>query len=162
MLGIHGNPIDTARSLGRMPGFNGPACLARSAPAAVYAGHLLFYDVVPPSAVSRSSVLSSIIDSSGEARLPEIVTLSEFKVWVNSATDAMDLSQAHDLEHACTVLKVGPYKACSARAPQMQSSALVLSQAIAGRCDEPTFCASTLHNYNAARGSLLVGCRCSR
>lgn len=92
-----------------MPCIDGPVCLTRSAPDDSYAGQLLLFDVVPPNVVSRSGVLSSIAEASGDASLtlPDFVTLAEFRTWSNTIRDAEDIPGCKDMVHACLVLKVG-------------------------------------------------------
>lgn len=79
---------------------------------------MLFYDVVPADAVSRSDFLSSIAEAGEEVRLPDFVTLSEFRSWLNALSkvpaltsdsgDEPDRSETYDMRMAelCTVLKV--------------------------------------------------------
>lgn len=98
-----------------MPAIDGPVCLTYSAPADVYAGQLLVYDVVPPSAVSRSGFLSSIVEAGGDVRLPDFVTLSEFKAWTSTIATKQTAADLN-IAQACIVLKVRPIWSCSSRA----------------------------------------------
>lgn len=60
-----------------------PVFLTRSAPFSVCSDHLVFYDVVGPSVISRSSVLSSVLEAGGDVQLPESVTLENFKAYIS-------------------------------------------------------------------------------
>lgn len=59
-----------------------PVCLTPSSPLALPPGALVFYDVVDPHIVSRSRVLLCIAEAGGDARLPDAVTVSDFKIWM--------------------------------------------------------------------------------
>lgn len=86
--------------------FDAPVCLTRSAPLDSYSGHLLFYDVIEPSSVSRSGVLSCIAEAGGEVVLPDAIRLPEFRAWVaatNADRAAVDVMAFTSI---CTVLKV--------------------------------------------------------
>lgn len=92
-----------------MSDIDGPVCLTRSAPDQSYAGQLFLFDAIPSGVVSRSGVLSSIAEASGSesVRLPDFVTLAEFKIWSSTIRNAEIISDCKDMAHACTVLKVG-------------------------------------------------------
>lgn len=66
----------------------------------------MMYIPIPDVVVSQSSVLSSIVEAGGDARLPEVVSLSEFRTWVQSITDPAILHSWEHMDQRCTLLKV--------------------------------------------------------
>lgn len=86
--------------------FDGPVYLTQSAPDAAYAGRIVLYDVVHPDVVSRSGVLSSIVEAGGDVKLPDTVNLSEFKAWCIATTSNKEDLKSLELGRMCTMLKV--------------------------------------------------------
>lgn len=89
-------------------GFDGPVCLTRSAPVETYAGQLIFYDVVDPSVVARSAVLSCIVEAGGETVLPDSLTLPEFKTWMKDGNATKEDAAKWSFSFLCDVMKVAP------------------------------------------------------
>lgn len=83
-------------------------CFTPSSPPDTSPGSLVFYDVVDCDVVSRCSVLSCIAEAGGEARLPEAVTVSDFRTWLSAVPPGAqnrDLTKL-DLSTMCTAAKV--------------------------------------------------------
>lgn len=91
-----------------MPGCAHPVYLAQSAPFDVDPGQLIFYDVIEPCVVARSSVLSCVAGADGEAKLPESVTVSDFRKWLCTVADSDDTFQSRPLAYMCAIIKVVP------------------------------------------------------
>lgn len=72
----------------------------------------------------RSGVLSSIAEARGDAKLPDMLTLSDFKSWSKEAAGGNDQPQCTDMVHACTVLKVSPCRADTAHVADSGSRCL--------------------------------------
>lgn len=88
-----------------MPGVDHPVHFARTAPFDVTTGQLVFYDVVLCDVMSRSSVLSCIAEADGEAKLPDSVTLSEFKSWISAVSESDFIFQTRSFDFMCTAIK---------------------------------------------------------
>lgn len=67
---------------------------------------LVIYDVVEPEALVSSSVLACIAESGGQARLPDAVTLSEFKTWTEAVTAGEETQKCMAIGKLCTIAKV--------------------------------------------------------
>lgn len=91
-----------------MPGLGQPVCLTRSAPFHVDSQQLVFYDVVDASVTCRSSVLSNIAEAGGDARLPDAITLSDFKQWVSAVGNNCECNKSKPFAFLCNVAKVWP------------------------------------------------------
>lgn len=70
-----------------MPGLDIPVCFARAAPFNVSSRQLVFYDVIDVELTSKCSVLSCIAKVGGAGRLPDAITLSDFKQWMAAVED---------------------------------------------------------------------------
>lgn len=113
-----------------MPGVGQPVCLTRSAPFHVDTHQLVFYDVIDASITCRSSVLSTIADAGGDARLPDSITLSDFKQWVSAVAERDESVRSKPFSFLCTVAKVRlPRIACHCTA-WSQSTAMDLIGAL--------------------------------
>ena len=95
-----------------MTEIEGPVCLTHVAPAETCSGQLHVFSPVPEDVVSRSGVLSSIAEAGGDAKLPGVVSLSEFRTWADTVTDP---KKYYDMAQLCSVLKVS---SCTGRAVQ--------------------------------------------
>lgn len=92
-----------------MPGRGGgPVCLTRSAPFDVGSSQLVFFDVIDINTTARSSALSCIAKAGGEAKLPDTLTLSDFKIWIKAVDDTPAKVARESFSMICTVLKVPP------------------------------------------------------
>ena len=105
-----------------MPGCEPPVHFSRSAPFNVEPGQLMFYDVIGPAVMARSSVLSCIAEADGAATLPGSVTVSEFRKWAAAVSDSDAVFRSRPFASMCTIIKVAPYSRISGRwACQSQS-----------------------------------------
>lgn len=91
-----------------MPGCAHPVYFSRSAPFDVNSGLLIFYDVVEPGVMARSDVLSCIAVGDPEAKLPESITVSDFRNWVHAVTDSEAIIQSRPLVYVLAIVKVVP------------------------------------------------------
>lgn len=80
--------------------------LTQTAPFTISPGELIVYDVVDAKTVSRSSVLSCITDAGGDARLPEAVSVPEFRAWVTACAASKEDRMLTPFPTLCTILKV--------------------------------------------------------
>lgn len=63
--------------------------------------------------MAQCSVLSCIAESGSEATLPEAVTVSDFRIWINASTANSTELAAMSFAKVCTVTKVGiPLTVC--------------------------------------------------
>ena len=95
-----------------MPGLDSPVCFARAAPFNVSSRQLVFYDVIDVNITSKCSVLSCIAEGGGEARLPDAITLSDFKQWMSAVEDTTEDGGERSFPSICILAKV-----CSAFGP---------------------------------------------
>lgn len=95
-----------------MPGRDCPVHLTHAAPFDVQPNQLVFYDVIELGTAARSGVLSTIADAGGEARLPDAITLSEFKRWITFVEGYHDDTTEESFLNLCTVVKVTPADDC--------------------------------------------------
>lgn len=91
--------------------FRGPVSVTPSPPLDSPAGYLFYYAAIHPVAVAQSVVLSSILESCGDAQLPRGVSQLEFELWQKAVVDrhAGDCSKDEvdlDMSSLCAVLKV--------------------------------------------------------
>eukprot|EP00892_Ulva_mutabilis_P005745 jgi/Ulvmu1/3542/UM164_0008.1 len=89
-----------------MRGVDGPVFLTRAAPAGVYSGCLLMYDVIDELLVSRSGVLRCIVDAGGGTSLPSSVALSDFNVWRRAGPARRSAFLKMGMRAVLTVMKV--------------------------------------------------------
>lgn len=89
-----------------MTGLEAPVCLTSSAPVEAFSGQLVFYDVIEPSTVSRSGVLSCIAEAGGDVVLPDAIRLPEFRTWVAATNADRGTVDAMAFTSICIVLKV--------------------------------------------------------
>lgn len=89
-----------------MPGLDGPVCLTRSAPFEVSPHQLVFYEVIDVSTSARCSVLSTIAEADGEARLPDDITVSDFKKWITATEDNNEIARQRPFTFLRVVVKV--------------------------------------------------------
>lgn len=82
--------------------------LSRSAPFAINCGQLYFYDVIDSDIMSRSSVLSCVAEGAGDAKLPDSITVSDFRKWLTAVTDGDATFRSRSFIYMCCVLKVAP------------------------------------------------------
>lgn len=87
-------------------GLDVPVCLAGSAPFKVQTKQLVFYDVIDVNITSKSSVLACIAESGGEARLPDAISLSDFKQWMSAVDGTSKDVRKESFSFICTVAKV--------------------------------------------------------
>ena len=92
-----------------------PVTFTPSSAPAVSPGALVFYDVVNPDVVSRCSVLSCIAEAGGEGKLPDAVTLSDFRTWMTAAPwqPCGKKGNVLSLHTICIAAKVGSGPDCS-------------------------------------------------
>lgn len=83
-----------------------PVCLTRSAPFTVDSDHLVFYDVIGPSIISQSSVLSSLVEAGGEAKLPESVSIDDFRTYIQAAQGDPWMFSSLAFASMCRVIQV--------------------------------------------------------
>lgn len=89
-----------------MLGCDPPVHFSRSAPFDVEVGQLMFYDVIEPAIMARSSVLSCIAEADGEATLPGSVTVSEFRKWAVAVADSDGVIRRRPFGSMCRIIKV--------------------------------------------------------
>lgn len=94
----------------KMPALDVPVCFTSSAPFRVDSNQLVMYDVIDSHFISRSSVLSTIAEAGGEAKLPDAITLSEFRQWMKAAEAPWGMDATKRFPLLCSVLKVAPDK----------------------------------------------------
>lgn len=94
-------------------GIDHPVHFSRSAPFQVDCDQLIFYDVIERSVVSRSSVLACVAEAGGKAKLPDSITVSDFKHWLAAATDSDLHFRSRSFTCKCTVIKVAPTSECA-------------------------------------------------
>lgn len=85
------------------PGCVRPVCFTRSAPFDICPGQLVLYEVIDTNVTSRCSVLSTIAEAGGEARLPDAITLADFQIWIAFVKGHCEHD---DLADGFTVVKV--------------------------------------------------------
>lgn len=66
----------------------------------------MFYDVIEPAIMARSSVLSCIAEADGEATLPGSVTVSEFRKWAVAVADSDGVIRRRPFGSMCRIIKV--------------------------------------------------------
>lgn len=68
------------------------------------------YAAIHPVAIAQSTVLSSILESSGDTQLPSIVSFPDFRLWQRAVVDrernAGKCTTDLDVRTVCAVLKV--------------------------------------------------------
>lgn len=103
--------------------------LTRSARLDENSGQLVFYNVIDSNIVSRSSVLSSIVEAGGEAGLPGSVTLRQLKTWMAAIRADREFLATWSCASVCTAMKVRPWpsKRLSITIPRLVST-IVLHQ----------------------------------
>lgn len=106
-----------------MPGCDHPVHLSGSAPFEIGCGQIFFYDVIESDAMSRSSVLSCVAEGGGEAKLPQSVTVSEFRKWLTAVTDSDVVYRNRSFASMCTIVKVAPASPCSSPSRQLCTAA---------------------------------------
>lgn len=92
-----------------------PVTFTPSSALGVSPGALVFYDVVDPDIVSRCSVLSCIAEAGGEAKLPDAVTLSDFRTWMMAVPwqPCGNKDNVLSFHTMCIAAKVGSCPDCS-------------------------------------------------
>lgn len=82
--------------------------LSSSAPFEIERGELVFYDVVETDVISRSSVLSCVVEGGGEAELRVSVTASQFRLWLTAVAESDAEFRRRSFVSMCTIIKVPP------------------------------------------------------
>ena len=85
-----------------------PVHLTQTAPLTTSPDDLISCNIVDVDTVSRSSVLSCIAEAGGDARLPEAVTVAEFKAWVSAGAASKQHVIHTPFSTLCTIVKVCP------------------------------------------------------
>ena len=85
-----------------------PVCLTRSAPFEIHPRQMAIYDVIDVSVTDRCSVLSTIAEAGGDARLPDAITMSDFKQWLTFVQGDKREAKEMPFSGLCTVVKVTP------------------------------------------------------
>lgn len=91
--------------------FRGAVSVTPSPPLDSSTAYLFYYAAVHPVAVAQSVVLSSILESSGDAQLPGSVSFPEFELWQKAVVDREVNKTAKkkvdaDFGSFCAILKV--------------------------------------------------------
>lgn len=83
-----------------------PSYFTCSAPSKTASNQLFFYNVVKENVISRSSVLSCIVEAGGGTRLPDAITVASFKKWSAAVEGTKEDVMSRPFSFVCTVLKV--------------------------------------------------------
>lgn len=97
--------------------FNGAVHVTQSPPLASATGYLFYYAAIHPIAVAQSDVLTTLLESSGDAQLPSTVSLPDFELWQQAVVNrAYGGDTNHrvvlDMQTICAILKVWHYICC--------------------------------------------------